>query len=342
MYFMLMLLIAVAGIGLLLFTKAGQAVRTLLTGSIGLLFFFGVVFTALYAFVRVSETDRRQATSYRALVQDRGDPQLLHPTSFILEGAGQTSGSPQVSAVDRSSSASAGYPSDGTLAEPDWVDAPPRHTDGDYQTTAMAGPYATREECEQALDIELRKIAIEYVDGVIGEEGAGARMRISAADIRQHAVGDLWEEKIQASFGPMLQLHALLKFDGKHRGPIEAHYRDLVVQGRLRNTGLWSAMVLAMLGTCFTYFKLDTATRGYYSGRLKTAAAAVILALAGVVIYSVRAAEPSADRTPYFPVLVGAVTSPFDTSATAQAADIALPEVKVARRCGPWRPRWID
>ena len=322
----LLLLFTLVVIVVTLCTKRGGAIRTVVTGGIGLLFFFGVIFTSLYAFVRVSEPDGRHEMYYRASTN--------HPTE-VLHAA-------ELAPVwDASSTSSVNYPSSDGQAEPEWVDAPVRRRDGDYQATASVGPYATREECEQALDVEIRRIANEYVDGVIGEEGAGARMQISAAEIRQHAVRDLWEEKIQASFGPMLQLHALLKFDGKHRSLIESHYRDLVVQGRLRQTGLWSALVLAVLGICFTYFKLDTATRGYYSGRLKTVAAAVILTLAGGAIYAARGDERGDDRRAFLPALLGAVSSPFESSAMAQTE--APPEAdRPVRRCGPWRPRWID
>ena len=40
-----------------------------------------------------------------------------------------------------------------------------------------------------------------------------------------------------------------------------------------------AGIVLLLVTTLFGYFKLDTATRGYYTGRLQFAAAAAILAL---------------------------------------------------------------
>ena len=42
-------------------------------------------------------------------------------------------------------------------------------------------------------------------------------------------------------------------------------------------TGLGVGIVILLLSTMFSYFKLDTATRGYYTGRLQFAAAAAIL-----------------------------------------------------------------
>jgi purine-cytosine permease-like protein len=53
----------------------------------------------------------------------------------------------------------------------------------------------------------------------------------------------------------------------------------------LFQTGLGAGAVLLLLGTMFSYLKLDTETRGYYTGRLQFGAAGVILAIiaAGVV-----------------------------------------------------------
>jgi hypothetical protein len=40
-------------------------------------------------------------------------------------------------------------------------------------------------------------------------------------------------------------------------------------------------LLLAFVGTVFGYLKLDTATRGYYSGRLRFVAGLALLAIVG-------------------------------------------------------------
>jgi len=50
---------------------------------------------------------------------------------------------------------------------------------------------------------------------------------------------------------------------------------------RLAQTGLLSGGVLLLLGSIFGYFRLDNATRGYYTGRLQFMTAAAILAVVG-------------------------------------------------------------
>ena len=51
---------------------------------------------------------------------------------------------------------------------------------------------------------------------------------------------------------------------------------------RLLQTGLGAGMALLVLSTLFGYFKLDTATRGYYTLRLQFATAGAILAIVAV------------------------------------------------------------
>ncbi len=49
-----------------------------------------------------------------------------------------------------------------------------------------------------------------------------------------------------------------------------------VVEDRLWLTGGVVALIFTLLGTVFGYLKIDTATRGYYSGWLKLAAVGIV------------------------------------------------------------------
>jgi hypothetical protein len=75
------------------------------------------------------------------------------------------------------------------------------------------------------------------------------------------------------------QSHALLSFDDDFRGAVSAKWAEVRAASRLMQTGLGAGIVILLLSTMFSYFKLDTATRGYYTGRLQFAAAAAILAV---------------------------------------------------------------
>ncbi len=168
--------------------------------------------------------------------------------------------------------------------KPEWVEMPSGAVDGVYQTTVTVGPYTTRQECDQALAIELNKATDEYVEAYLGPKARG-RVRLSPAFLREHVVKAEWEESIRASVGPMIQVHALLKFDGPAGTRLEEKWRDVTISDRLIHAGAGLLGVLATLLALFAYLKIDLATGGAYRGRLKLAAVAGILALvAGVVL----------------------------------------------------------
>ncbi|MGE0759821.1 MAG: hypothetical protein AB7O38_22595 [Pirellulaceae bacterium] len=77
----------------------------------------------------------------------------------------------------------------------------------------------------------------------------------------------------------MNQAHALLVFDEPFRQEIDRRWSEIRSRSRLVQTGLSAGAILLLLGTLFSYFKLDTATKGYYTRRLQFVTAGTILAL---------------------------------------------------------------
>lgn len=162
---------------------------------------------------------------------------------------------------------------------PEWVDEPPgRGPNGRYQRSLTLGPFTTREECEAALPAALELAATEYTAKYLGEQAA-ARIDLSVEQLRQQLVAETWEETIQASVGPMVQLHILLRFDSAFNGLLKQHWHRAQVQERIAGIGALMFLVLSLLFVAFAYLKIDLATAGAYRGRLKLAAAAVILTL---------------------------------------------------------------
>ena len=78
----------------------------------------------------------------------------------------------------------------------------------------------------------------------------------------------------------MNQAHALLVFDRPFVRELNDRWHRIKALVRLLQVGLGAAVVLLLLSTVFAYFRLDTATKGYYTGRLQIMAAVAILALA--------------------------------------------------------------
>jgi hypothetical protein len=79
----------------------------------------------------------------------------------------------------------------------------------------------------------------------------------------------------------MHQVHALLEFGPDFRQEIERRWAGVTATSRLTQVGLFAGAALLLVGSVFSYFRLDNATRGYYTGRLQFMAAAAILTIVG-------------------------------------------------------------
>ncbi|MGH7136611.1 MAG: hypothetical protein ACREHD_12790 [Pirellulales bacterium] len=164
---------------------------------------------------------------------------------------------------------------------PAWMDAQQGLVDGVYRTTVKVGPMFSRTECEQQLPEALRLAVRTYADHFLGE-GKGQYVDLPMSYIRNHLVRGEWEERRQHTFDTMITLHELLQFDADANDAIEANYKQSVVMVRLGYTAAGGGVLLGLLTVIFGYLKLDTLTRGYYTGRLRLTATAAILALAAV------------------------------------------------------------
>ncbi len=131
-----------------------------------------------------------------------------------------------------------------------------------------------------------------YVDEYLGPRGGWQLcayptiIRYDLGYIQKHLVkpGNIFEEKLQMSFGPMYQTHALLEFGPEFRKELDSRraiwngtHGNVAIAFRLRGLALGFGAVLCLLAVVFGYFRLDTATRGYYTGRLQFLAATAIL-----------------------------------------------------------------
>lgn len=176
------------------------------------------------------------------------------------------------------------YPAD----RPTWV-TEPDVTRGDTHTLLVdSGPCYSRQECLAALDVELKKAVDAYVDEYLNVDGASRHLNLNLNQIRTSLVDPKrqYSGTVEFSFGPMRQEYRQLRFSREFREELDDRWREVVAQNRLLKTGLGAGGVLMLLAVVFGYFRADTATRGYYTGRLQFGAAAAILTLviAGAVV----------------------------------------------------------
>lgn len=163
---------------------------------------------------------------------------------------------------------------------PSWVETPPTY-DGDVlQVAVLAGPYRTVRECEPELAREVTRVVDDFVNQYLEAPHASNFIKYSLDDLRRRkVVKDQFTEQLEISVGLMNQVHALLVFDNDFRNELDLRWSEVRSKSRLAQTGLGAGVVLLMLGTLFSYFRVDTATKGYYTRRLQFATAGAILAL---------------------------------------------------------------
>lgn len=167
-------------------------------------------------------------------------------------------------------------------ARPDWVDQPDRDLGETHLISISSGPFKKVRDARRELYKQLKQATDQYINEVVRHPHAAHWVGYSEDEIRHRFVGPdrLFDEKvISPSFGLMHQSHALLEFGPAFHNEVEQAWHQVVARAQLVKVGLGGGAILAMLVMLFGYFNADTATRGFYSGRLKFVTALAILAV---------------------------------------------------------------
>ncbi|MCA9121979.1 MAG: hypothetical protein H6822_26425 [Planctomycetaceae bacterium] len=187
-----------------------------------------------------------------------------------------------------------------TLPRPEWIETEASKTDDSYQIAVESGLHVRKRVAQQTLREEVKAAVDTYAKDYLQSELASTLAGYSIEEIESEAVRTIslrledetfpisterFDEQVEFDYGVMNQSHALVKLNKDVQKALEKRWSKVRATSRLFQTGLGTTAVLLLLGTMFTYLRLDTATRGYYTGRLQFGAAAAILAViaAGVV-----------------------------------------------------------
>jgi hypothetical protein len=176
---------------------------------------------------------------------------------------------------------------------PAWVDAQPGLAAGSvYAITVHSGRFSSVPECQRALDLEVKRVADQYIDEYL-DPGDADVVNIPLSYVNTRVKKAEYAEVVhsEAVGSPMHEIHARLEFDGGVRADFHRLLRNVEVANRLWYAGGGAAMVLALLATLYGYLKLDVRTGGAHSGRLQLAATLVALIVAAGVLL-VRFAVP--------------------------------------------------
>ena len=176
-------------------------------------------------------------------------------------------------------------------SRPDWIDQPPRDAGQVHQIAVCSGPYLRSHDAHKELQQQLKRVTDEYINEFLGQDTASHWVSWDTSRIGRELVAarNHFEEKvISPSFGVMYQSHALLEFGPDFHRQVEESWRQVQARAQLVKMALGAAAVLGTLMLLFGFFQADTATRGFYSGRLKFATAVAILGLIACGVYFAR------------------------------------------------------
>jgi hypothetical protein len=174
---------------------------------------------------------------------------------------------------------------DGTIqipaGRPQWVKEAKSNLSGSIHTIYVTSdPYKLSRDAQRGLDEALKRATDEYIGDQLGSPLAAKFIPYSIEQIRDRFVKQTYHETINfESVGPMEQFHAQLAFDDSFRNELRQHWAGRIAESRLYQVGLGAGAALMLLASVFGYFRLDNATRGYYTGRLQFMTAAAILAI---------------------------------------------------------------
>jgi len=168
-----------------------------------------------------------------------------------------------------------------TTSRPDWVESVPV-LEGPVHRLAVRSEFQAREDdALRALDDELIKATRRYVADQLGSSKAPLFFALSLDEIKRRFTKPeyLYHEVGQFSFGNMHQYHTLLEFPQDFRQQLTDRWAQVRAAGNLVKIGGGAIGIMLLLIIVFGYFRLDTATRGYYTSRLQFLVAVAILAL---------------------------------------------------------------
>lgn len=166
---------------------------------------------------------------------------------------------------------------------PEWVTGGEGRVDGVFRMPISIGPFPSYEDCgpekPKAYADAIKRYANEYL-----QEGAGDYVDLPMWYINQNVYRtEAKEYRESPTLGKVVIVHYLLEFNDAVRQHIVQVYHQALVAERLKYVGLGAAGIFGLLATAFGYLKLDTLSRGYYTGYLQAAAAMAITGLVAVL-----------------------------------------------------------
>jgi hypothetical protein len=179
---------------------------------------------------------------------------------------------------------------------PAWVESKPVREGSLHSLSVKSGPFKRDSDARRKLDEQLELQTKAYIAEILGSNLAPQFIRYDASQIRGEFVKKdkngkeyiYHETLVSPSVGSMEQYHALIEFPRGFQEQIRHQWDEVKAKWRLAQVGLIAGGAILLLSTVFGYFRVDNATRGYYTGRLQFLSAAAILAIVGAGVFFAR------------------------------------------------------
>jgi hypothetical protein len=181
-----------------------------------------------------------------------------------------------------------------TTPRPEWLETEATTSDERFQVAVDSGLHVRKRTAQQTLRDEVKSAIDSYVNNYLeselastlsgysideGESGRTQTISLLLDGKSFEIAHERFDERVEFDYGIMNQSHVLITIDEETRHALDQRWTEVRAMSRLFQMGLGAGAVLLLLGTMFSYLRLDTATRGYYTGRLQIGAAAAILAV---------------------------------------------------------------
>ena len=170
---------------------------------------------------------------------------------------------------------------------PEWLDKPAEFSpDGTYTVVVRTNPYLRMQDARREIESKMRQEAREFVEMITRRRmSSRSHSRLPWDYISSKAkVADYQEITHSTGAGAnMFVVHTQLKFTPKLQGEIEWIVEQSQVSQRTGFLVMIAGLVLALIGVVYAYLRLDTATKGYYTWRLRFLAVMIAAGAFGTV-----------------------------------------------------------
>jgi hypothetical protein len=195
-----------------------------------------------------------------------------------------------------------------SVPRPAWVDEAPKTVGNVRRQVLVAGEFATREECDREMDLQLFRATYNRIrelshagEGPLSDTGPefayttlpGQAHPISGSEfaaiqlgrsgivgidyIRREIAKQEFSETVDRSFGPMQKLYTQIEFTKSVDDELLRRWDVFRRSERFVQVGFGAGGVLGMIGLALGLMKVDTWTKGYYTKRLFLGVPAAII-----------------------------------------------------------------